>query len=157
MISTKPTQSEQVSKEAKSDASDKTKKNKEIDLRGDTILLGQKTKKTYDLVDTEIRVVTLDNDLVVKLIGNNKGYFVDFRKYYKGYPTKKGIRMLATKFLEVSKVLKDDIIEHIPAAAPVGEHARGADGGPPLGSVPQVPPWVLVAHGAGGAVHSCRA
>ena len=124
MISTKPTQSEQVSKEAKSDASDKTKKNKEIDLRGDTILLGQKTKKTYDLVDTEIRVVTLDNDLVVKLIGNNKGYFVDFRKYYKGYPTKKGIRMLATKFLEVSKVLKDDIIEHIPAAADLADLAE---------------------------------
>ena len=38
MMSAKPAQSEQASKETKSDISDKTKKNKEIDLRGDTIL-----------------------------------------------------------------------------------------------------------------------
>lgn len=84
-----------------------------IDLRSDKKLLEKKTNRTtYDLVDDELKVVTLDNDLVVKLISNNKGVFVDFRKYYKGYPTKKGIRMLATKFREVAKIM-DPVIQKV--------------------------------------------
>ena len=91
-----------------------TDEKKEIDLRSDVKLLEKKIKRTYDLVDDELKVVTLDNDLVAKLIANNKGVFVDFRKYYKGYPTKKGIRILATKFQEVSRVMNDDINRLIP-------------------------------------------
>ena len=87
---------------------------KEIDLRSDTKMLEKKVKRTYDLVDDELKVITLDNDLVVKLIANNKGVFVDFRKYYKGYPTKKGIRILATKFKEVARVMNDDINRLVP-------------------------------------------
>ena len=54
-----------------------------IDLRSS--MIGKKTNRTYDLIDDEIKVVNLDNDFVVKLIANNKGVFIDFRKYYKGY------------------------------------------------------------------------
>ena len=90
---------------------------KEIDLRTDTKMLEKKVKRTYDLVDDEIKVVTLDNDLVVKLIANNKGVFVDFRKYYKGYPTKKGIRILATKFQEVANIMEQDIKKLVPNSA----------------------------------------
>jgi len=86
---------------------------KEIDLR-DIKIGDKKAKKTYDLIDDELKVVTLDNDLVVKLIANNKGVFVDFRKYYKGYPTKKGIRILATKFQEVAHVMNEDINKLVP-------------------------------------------
>jgi hypothetical protein len=90
---------------------------KEVDLRND--VLNKKTKKSvekrsYDLIDDEIRKITLDGDIVVKLISNNKGVFVDFRKYYKGYPTKKGIRIAATKFKEVFKILNKDISKLIP-------------------------------------------
>lgn len=88
--------------------------NKAIDLRSDIKLLEKKTKRTYDLVDDEIKVITLDNDLVVKLIANNKGVFIDFRKYYKGYPTKKGIRILATKFEEVARIMDEDIKHLVP-------------------------------------------
>lgn len=84
-----------------------------VDLRSGNQLLEKKTRK-YDLVDDEIKVFTLDNDLVVKLISNNKGVFVDFRKYYKGYPTKKGIRLIASKFLEVAKIMEPDIIQIVP-------------------------------------------
>ena len=90
---------------------------KAIDLRSETKMLEKKTKRTYDLVDDEIKVVTLDNDLVVKLIANNKGVFVDFRKYYKGYPTKKGIRILATKFQEVANIMEQDIKKLVPNSA----------------------------------------
>ena len=72
------------------------------------------TMSSLRSVDDELKVITLDNDLVVKLIANNKGVFVDFRKYYKGYPTKKGIRILATKFQEVARVMNEDINKLVP-------------------------------------------
>lgn len=87
---------------------------KTIDLRSNAKFLDKKVKTTYDLIDDELKVITLDNDLVVKLIANNKGVFVDFRKYYKGYPTKKGIRIIATKFKEVARVMIDDIDKLLP-------------------------------------------
>lgn len=94
---------------------------KAIDLRSESKMLEKKVKRTYDLVDDELKVITLDNDLVVKLIANNKGVFVDFRKYYKGYPTKKGIRILATKFQEVARVMNDDINKLVPSASSLEE------------------------------------
>ena len=87
---------------------------KKIDLRKEGKMIGKKVQRTYDLVDDEVKVITLDDDMVVKLIANNKGVFVDFRKYYKGYPTKKGIRILATKFKEVARVMNDDINRLVP-------------------------------------------
>ena len=101
-----------------SNEKDKLNEKNVIDLRSSitpapTSLLGQKTRK-YDLIDDEIKTFTLDNDLVVKLISNNKGVFVDFRKYYKGYPTKKGIRLIASKFIEVSKMMEPDITQMVP-------------------------------------------
>ena len=89
---------------------------KEIDLRTENKMLEKKTKRAYDLVDDEIKVVTLDNDLVVKLIANNKGVFIDFRKYYKGYPTKKGIRILASKFQEVANIMEPDVRKLVPSS-----------------------------------------
>ena len=112
MIKTTPQKESDV--RALNDNEKQTDEKKEIDLRSDVKLLEKKIKRTYDLVDDELKVVTLDNDLVAKLIANNKGVFVDFRKYYKGYPTKKGIRILATKFQEVSRVMNDDINRLIP-------------------------------------------
>ena len=87
---------------------------KEIDLRTENTMLEKKTKRAYDLVDDELKIVTLDNDLVVKLIANNKGVFIDFRKYYKGYPTKKGIRILASKFQEVANIMEPDVRKLVP-------------------------------------------
>lgn len=106
--------SEQKKEDLKNTTINLDEDKKEIDLRSDVKLLEKKVKRTYDLVDDELKVITLDNDLVVKLIANNKGVFVDFRKYYKGYPTKKGIRILATKFQEVAKVMNDDINRLVP-------------------------------------------
>ena len=87
---------------------------KEIDLREDKKISGNKTRRTYDLVDNEIKTITLDNDITVKLIANNKGVFVDFRKYYKGYPTKKGIRILASNLKKIWELLVDDIMNQVP-------------------------------------------
>ncbi|MBP3916225.1 hypothetical protein [Clostridium sp.] len=67
-------------------------------------------KKTYDIDDTVIRDISLTGDIHVRLISNVNGYFVDIRKYYKQYPTKKGIRILASKFNIAADYLKNDLL-----------------------------------------------
>lgn len=69
----------------------------------------KKEKKVYDIDDTIMRDITLAGDIHVQLISNVNGYYVDIRKYFKQYPTKKGIRMLATKFVVAADMLKDDL------------------------------------------------
>lgn len=86
---------------------------KQVDLRSN-LILGKKTKKPYEDNDEEHKIITLDSDLVVKLLSNNKGLFVDFRKYYKGYPTKRGIRVYASKFKKVADLLSSDIDNLLP-------------------------------------------
>ena len=103
-----------LDEDKKSTTSNGKEKKNEIDLRNDVKMVGNKVKRAYDLVDDEIKTITLDNDIVVKLISNNKGVFVDFRKYYKGYPTKKGIRILASKFARVAEILASDIKANVP-------------------------------------------
>lgn len=85
------------------------KKTKKINLDDSKKKKGE--KKTYDIDDTVIRDITLTGDIHVRLISNVMGYWVDLRKYFRGFPSKKGIRMLATKFAIASDFLKKDIEE----------------------------------------------
>ena len=66
----------------------------------------KKPKKEYDIIDTVIKEITLAGDIHVRLISNINGYFVDIRKYYKKYPTKKGIRILASKYVMITDLLR---------------------------------------------------
>lgn len=100
-------------RDSKKETNESGESKKEYDLR-ENKMTGVKSKRTYDLNDNEIKVITLDNDITVKLIANNKGVFVDFRKYYKGYPTKKGIRILASNFKKIWELLVDDIMNQVP-------------------------------------------
>ena len=83
-----------------------TKDKKVINLDDDK---DKKKKKEYDIDDTVIRDITLSGDIHVRLISNANGYFVDLRKYFNGYPTKKGIRILATKFNIAASYLRKDL------------------------------------------------
>lgn len=80
----------------------------------ETKLLNLKRKSVYMEEDIIIKSIVLSNDVVVRFIANNRGYFIDFRKYYKGFPTKKGIRVLANKFREASELLKPDLDKYLP-------------------------------------------
>jgi hypothetical protein len=66
----------------------------------------KKAKKEYDIVDTVIKEITVAGDIHVRLISNINGYFVDIRKYFKKYPTKKGIRILASKYVMITDLLR---------------------------------------------------
>lgn len=64
---------------------------------------------------TIIRDVKLSGDIHVRLLSTIDGYFVDLRKYFRGVPSKKGIMMLASKFVVAADILKKDIEEVIPS------------------------------------------
>lgn len=74
-----------------------------------------KEKKKYDIEDTVIKDVTLNGDIHVRFLSNINGYFVDIRKFNRGYPTQKGIRFLASKFALAAEMLKDEIDKYVPA------------------------------------------
>lgn len=99
-----------MSKSSKSSVNSSEKEN-EIDLSNKQYLNKKTNGNKYDLVDKELRIIHINDDIKARLIANDNGYFVDVRKYYKGYPTKKGIRILATKFVTVADILKKDIDE----------------------------------------------
>lgn len=71
----------------------------------------KKKEKVYDIDDTILRDITLAGDIHVRLISNINGYFIDIRKYFRGFPSKKGIRMLASKFSIAADYLKKDLTE----------------------------------------------
>lgn len=66
-------------------------------------------KKPYDLDDAIIKDITLSSDVHIRLLSNINGYFVDIRKFFRGYPSQKGIRMNAPKFVIAADILKQDI------------------------------------------------
>ena len=69
----------------------------------------QQKKKDYDLNDKIIISIQLDKNIKVSLIENEKGQYVDIRKYYNEFPTKKGIRIEAHVFKDVIESLKDEL------------------------------------------------
>lgn len=89
------------------------KEKKDSDLTKKTYS-GNKRKPVYNLDDNIIKVVRADNDVHFKLLTNNKGVFVDIRRYNRGFPTQKGVRIYASVFKKVAEILKDDIFSIVP-------------------------------------------
>lgn len=86
-----------------------------INLEEDDSKKGKRgVKRVYDLDDTTIRDIALAGNIHFQLISNVNGYFVDIRKFFNGYPTKKGIRILASKFATASELLKADLSALVP-------------------------------------------
>lgn len=69
----------------------------------------KKKKPNYDLDDTIIKDIQLSNEVHIRLLSNINGYFIDFRKYFRGYPSQKGIRVSVGKFILACDYLKKDI------------------------------------------------
>lgn len=65
-------------------------------------------KIKYTLEDVEIKKVEVDKDIVIRLVDTSGYQFIDIRKYYKGYPTKRGIRIRKDKFNAVKKILLEE-------------------------------------------------
>ena len=56
------------------------------------------TKFIYSLPEEELKKISLDKGLFVRLLRVDGKEYVDLRRYYKNYPTKKGIRLPYSTF-----------------------------------------------------------
>ena len=71
----------------------------------DTKLLGK--KYTYKIDDEkELLKVEIDKNLVLRVIEFADKKMVDIRKYYKGFPTKRGVRFNYDIFETIKKIME---------------------------------------------------
>ena len=77
----------------------------ELDIKKDEI---KDNKNTFNLVadeEKEILRINLKKNIVVRILDVNDEKYVDFCKYYKGYPTKKNIRIKYKTYLKIKDLL----------------------------------------------------
>ena len=77
---------------------EETKKEPEV------ILLGK--KHTYKIEnEQELKKIEIDKNIIFRLLDVNGKKLVDIRRYYKGFPTKKGIRFDYDSFKEINNII----------------------------------------------------
>ena len=79
---------------------------KNIDLSNNKIV---NNKRNYDLNDKRLVSIQLEKNIKVCLLENEKGQYIDIRKYYNDFPTKKGIRIEVHTFKDVIESLKEEL------------------------------------------------
>lgn len=62
-------------------------------------------KRKYELTDTVKKESTFADLVKVRLINNERGDYIDVRKYFGGRPSTKGIRLRSSDFIEISKLV----------------------------------------------------
>ena len=67
-----------------------------------------KKKKEYKYNDEIISERSVF-DIKVRVIKNEKGNFVDLRRFFNGLPTKKGVRLPLKDYQDISKFFEDAI------------------------------------------------
>ena len=65
----------------------------------------KKEKRKYDLNDKTLNEKIFFDCLHGKIIKNEKGHYVDIRKYFNRHPSTKGIRLRIDDFEEVAEYL----------------------------------------------------
>ena len=62
-----------------------------------------KPKHVFNLEEIELKKVEVETNVYLRILSISSKVYVDFRKFYKGYPTKRGIRLS----LDVFNNIKD--------------------------------------------------
>ena len=89
----------------------KIKEEKEDDnFSFDEKSLGKKTKREEISIikmedEIELKRIEINKNLYVRLLESNGELVVDFCKFYKGFPTKKNIRINLNKFKKLNDIL----------------------------------------------------
>ena len=65
------------------------------------------SKFSYKLIDEEIKKIELEKNIILRLLKSDGKLYIDLRKYYKNYPTKRGIRIPYDVFMETIKYLQN--------------------------------------------------
>lgn len=65
------------------------------------------SKFSYKMIDEEMKKIELEKNIILRLIKSDGKLYIDLRKYYKNYPTKRGIRIPYDTFMEATKYLQN--------------------------------------------------
>ena len=75
------------------------------EIKKDAAKEEKKEKRKYDLNDTTVDEKIFFDCLHGKVIKNEKGYYVDIRKYFNRHPSTKGVRLRVDDFKQVAEYL----------------------------------------------------
>lgn len=80
----------------------------ETEISPREIITPPKTNKlVYTIEETELAKFELEPNLYLRVISTGPKTVVDLRKFYKGYPTKRGVRFNLELFSFISEKVKD--------------------------------------------------
>ena len=65
----------------------------------------EETTSKFNIDETVFLTIEVDKNLMLRVIGNIYGTFVDIRRFYKGFPTKTGIRIPINMFLKIYSII----------------------------------------------------
>ena len=68
-----------------------------------------KCNMVYKIEDKEIKKIQINDKYFFRLIETPQEVLVDIRKFYKGYPTKQGVRFTLNTLKKLINVIKDDL------------------------------------------------
>jgi len=59
----------------------------------------------YEINEKIILAIAVDKNHIFRVLDDINGRYVDIRKFYKGFPTKNGIKIPLTLYNEVNKII----------------------------------------------------
>lgn len=65
-----------------------------------------KPKLIYKFEETELAKMEIEKNIYLRVVDDGNRKYVDIRRFYKGYPTKKGIRFNLATFKAIKKVIE---------------------------------------------------
>lgn len=69
----------------------------------------EEPKITYRIEEQELKKIEVEKNIFLRVIRYQNKRFIDIRKFYKGYPTKRGVRIPNESFKVIMKFIKDEI------------------------------------------------
>ena len=64
----------------------------------------------YEVHEKVLLAIAVDKNHIFRIVDEINGRFVDIRKFYKGFPTKNGIRVPLAIYKEVNKLIDEKIV-----------------------------------------------
>lgn len=65
----------------------------------------QSIKIIYDIKEKELLKIDLGKEFYLRLLEENDDIYLDFRKFFKGFPTKRGFKFEKEKYIEIKNIL----------------------------------------------------
>lgn len=80
--------------------------NKNIDLNTKVVLENSNNNDVnLTFSETILKQINIDKNLVLRVIENANGKFIDIRRFYKNYPTKNGVMFSYSVFEKLKNLL----------------------------------------------------